>query len=171
MHRPSTRARKLPSLLVLPSFIAVAILSSCRTTYKTESTHEQDSLAVSTLQRLERQRSDSISLVNLSNMERIAQHWTTWERYDTLGRVIERATSHSEERTHQQDSTHSTERTEQALERHDSTKTIRHSTRATHSTLERQPPALSLWHRWGWLALALALGAALGIYTYRRIRP
>lgn len=150
--------------------VAICLISSCRSTYKTATRHEQDSLAVSTLQRIQWQRSDSTSLVKLSNLERIAKHWTTWERYDTLGRVIERATSHSEERSHEQDSTHSTDRTEQALERHDSTKAIHHSTRATHSRLERQPPALSLWSRWGWLALALALGAALGIYAYRRIR-
>lgn len=154
--------------LVLLALYCLISASSCRTIYKTESTHEQDSLAVSTLQRIEWQRSDSASLTKLSNMERITKHWTTWERYDTLGRVIERATSHSEERSHQQDSTHSTERTEQALERHDSTKTIQHSTRATHSTLERKSPALSLWARFKWLALALALGAALGIYVYRR---
>lgn len=156
--------------LVLLALYCLIGASSCRTTYKTATSHEQDSLAVSTLQRVEWQRSDSTSLVKLSNLERIAKHWTTWERYDTLGRVIERATSHSEERSHEQDSTHSTERTEQALERRDSTKTIQHSTRATHSTLERQPPALSLWHRLKWLTIALALGVALGIYAYRRIR-
>lgn len=157
-------ASKLTHTLRWLLLVAICLISSCRTSYKSRDSHERDSLVVSHIHREEWQRADSTSIVNLSNLERIGKVWTTWERYDTLGRVIERATSHSEERSHKQDSTHSTARTGQALERHDSTKTIQHSTRATHSTLEREPPAPSLWGRLKWLAL----GAALGIYVYRR---
>lgn len=161
---------KLTHTLRCLLLVAIYLISSCRTTYKTATSHLQDSLAVSTLQRVEWQRSDSASIVNLSNLERIGKVWTTWERYDTLGRLIERATSHSEERTKQADSSRLAHTTAQATHKQDSTSLSKSSIRETSTTSESKPAHSSLLSYIKWLALALIIGIALGIYVYHKIR-
>lgn len=102
-------------------------------------------------------------------MERIGKVWTTWERYDTLGRLIERATSHSEERTKQADSSHLAHTTAQAKQSVDSAK-LRHERSTTTSAKTQSAPASSsLLAILKWLALALLISVALGIYAHRRL--